>query len=476
MITFLTAIGLLILGYVFYGKFSEKVFAPDPSKKTPAYAMQDGVDYIPLPTWKIFMIQFLNIAGLGPIFGAILGAQFGTAAYIWIVVGCIFIGAFHDFFSGMISVREGGANLPDIIGKYLGNTTKQVMRIFTVVLLVLVGVVFVSQPAGILDKITPDYMNNTFWIIVIFAYYLIATLLPIDKVIGKVYPVFAFSLIFMAVGVLFMILWQGIDLPEITDGIANSHPNKDTTPIFPIMCITIACGAISGFHATQSPLMARCLKNEKLGRPVFYGAMILEGIIAMIWAAAAIWFYKEKGYGESQASIVYFITETWMGKIGSILAMLGVVFAPITSGDTALRSARLIVADFFKIDQTNISKRLMVSIPIFAVTALIIVYSLSDAAGFNIIWRYFGWSNQALSVFTLWTVTVYMVLNNKPWIMAFLPAVYMTLVCSTYLFIAPECFSLNPMVSYCAGGVCAATSMVLFFKWKRGQLKLKIKN
>ena len=288
MITFLTAIGLLILGYVFYGKFSEKVFAPDPSKKTPAYAMQDGVDYIPLPTWKIFMIQFLNIAGLGPIFGAILGAQFGTAAYIWIVVGCIFIGAFHDFFSGMISVREGGANLPDIIGKYLGNTTKQVMRIFTVVLLVLVGVVFVSQPAGILDKITPDYMNNTFWIIVIFAYYLIATLLPIDKVIGKVYPVFAFSLIFMAVGVLFMILWQGIDLPEITDGIANSHPNKDTTPIFPIMCITIACGAISGFHATQSPLMARCLKNEKLGRPVFYGAMILEGIIAMIWAAAAI--------------------------------------------------------------------------------------------------------------------------------------------------------------------------------------------
>jgi len=329
-----------------------------------------------------------------------------------------------------------------------------------------VGVVFVSQPAGILDKITPDWMNNTFWIIVIFAYYLVATLLPIDKVIGKVYPLFAFALIFMAVGVLFMIFWNGIQLPEITDGIANSHPNKETTPIFPIMCITIACGAISGFHATQSPLMARCLKNENLGRPVFYGAMILEGIIAMIWAAAAIWYYKEKGYGESQASIVYFITETWMGKVGSILAMLGVVFAPITSGDTALRSARLILADFFKMDQSKITKRLLISVPVFLVTALIIVYSLNDAAGFNIIWRYFGWSNQALSVFTLWTVTVYMVINKKPWIMAFLPALYMTVVCSTYLFIAPECMHLDATLSYILGGVCGAVAIVVFFVWK----------
>ena len=466
MITFIISILALVAGYMLYGKFAERVFGPDTNRKTPAYTKQDGVDYMPMPTWKIFMIQFLNIAGLGPIFGAILGAQFGTAAYIWIVVGCIFIGAFHDFFSGMISLREGGANLPEIIGKYLGNITKTVMRVFTVILLVLVGVVFVSQPAGILDKITPDWMNNTFWIIVIFAYYLVATLLPIDKVIGKVYPLFASALIFMAVGVLFMIFWNGIELPEITDGIANSHPNKETTPIFPIMCITIACGAISGFHATQSPLMARCLKNENLGRPVFYGAMILEGIIAMIWAAAAIWYYKEKGYGESQASIVYFITETWMGKVGSILAMLGVVFAPITSGDTALRSARLILADFLKMDQSKITQRLMISVPVFIATALIIVYSLSDAEGFNIIWRYFGWSNQALSVFTLWSVTVYMVINNKPWIMALLPALYMTVVCTTYLFIAPECLHLNATLSYILGGVCGAAAIVLFFFWK----------
>ena len=465
MITFSVSIILLIVGYLVYGKFAERVFKPDSNAATPAYTKNDGVDYMPLPTWKIFMIQFLNIAGLGPIFGAILGAQFGTAAYIWIVVGCIFIGAFHDYFSGMISLREGGANLPDIIGKYLGNTTKQVMRVFTVILLVLVGVVFVSQPAGILDRITPEWMNNTFWIIVIFAYYLIATLLPIDKVIGKIYPLFAFSLIFMALGVLFMIFKQGISLPEITDGIASIHPQKEVTPIFPIMCITIACGAISGFHATQSPLMARCLKNEKLGRPVFYGAMILEGIMAMIWAAAAIWYYKEKGYGETQASIVYFITETWMGKVGSVLAMLGVVFDPITSGDTALRSARLILADFLKIDQTKISKRLMVSLPIFAITALIIVYSLSDAAGFNVIWRYFGWSNQALSVFTLWAITVYMVINHKPWVMAFVPAVYMTLVCSTYLFVAPECFGLGGSLPYILGGACACASIIIFANW-----------
>ncbi|MBR4326033.1 MAG: carbon starvation protein A [Bacteroidales bacterium] len=466
MITFILAIAALIGGYMLYGKFAERVFGPDPTRETPAYSKSDGVDYMPMPTWKIFMIQFLNIAGLGPIFGAILGAQFGTAAYIWIVVGCIFIGAFHDYFSGMISLREGGSNLPEIIGKYLGSTTKTVMRVFTVVLLVLVGVVFVSQPAGILDKITPDWMDNTFWIIVIFAYYLVATLLPIDKVIGKVYPLFAFALIFMAVGVLVMIFWNGIELPEITDGIANSHPAKETTPIFPIMCITIACGAISGFHATQSPLMARCLKNENLGRPVFYGAMILEGIIAMIWAAAAIWYYKEKGYGESQASIVYFVTETWMGKVGSILAMLGVVFAPITSGDTALRSARLILADFFKMDQSKITQRLMISIPVFVATALIIVYSLKDAAGFGVVWRYFGWSNQALSVFTLWSITVYMVLNKKPWIMAFLPALYMTVVCSTYLFIAPECLHMDATLSYILGGVCGAAAIAMFFTWK----------
>lgn len=474
MITFLTAIAALVVGYFLYGRLAERVIGPDPNRQTPAYTMNDGVDYMPMPTWKIFMIQFLNIAGLGPIFGAVLGAKFGPAAYIWIVVGCIFIGAVHDYMAGMMSLRDNGANLPEIIGKYLGGTTKLVMRIFTVVLMVMVGAVFVSGPAAILDKITPDFCSATFWIAVIFVYYIIATLLPIDTIIGKIYPVFAIALIFMALGVFVMLLFGGYGstLPEITDGLSNMHPQADTTPIFPIMCITIACGAISGFHATQSPLMARCLKNENLGRKVFYGSMIVEGIMALIWAAAAIWYYQENGTEQGNASlIVDFITKTYLGQIGAVLALLGVVFAPITSGDTALRSCRLILADFIGIDQKSISKRLMISVPLFLVTGGIIIYSLADKDGFNLIWRYFGWCNQALSVFTLWAITVYLVIKNKPWIITMLPAVYMTLVCVTYLFIAPECMSLGGAISYTAGAVAATASVVLFFIWKSRRQK-----
>lgn len=474
MVTFCIALLLLVLGYLLYGKVAERVIKPDSKAQTPAYAKNDGVDYIPMPTWKIFMIQFLNIAGLGPIFGAVLGAKFGTSAYIWIVFGCIFIGAVHDYTSGMLSLRHGGENLPEIIGRYLGNTTKLIMRIFTIILMVMVAAVFVSGPAAILDSLTPESLNANFWIIVIFVYYVVATLLPIDKIIGKVYPVFAIALIFMALGILVMLFTGQYHIPEITEGLTNTHPQADVLPIFPIMCVTIACGAISGFHATQSPLMARCLKNENLGRKVFYGSMILEGIMALIWAAAAIWYYQNYGYEEGNAAkIVNFITNTWMGRFGAILALLGVVFAPITSGDTALRSCRLIVADFLKKDQQKISNRLLIAIPLFVATAGVIIYSLADSNGFNLIWRYFAWCNQTLSVFTLWAVTVFLVVKGKKWIITFIPALFMTQVCATYLLLAPECLSLDHTLSYIIGGVVTIAFAIGFFVWKNKRSAIK---
>ena len=336
MITFTCCLIALIVGYFTYGKFVERVFGVDPSRVTPAFTKQDGVDYIPLPTWKIFMIQFLNIAGLGPIFGAIMGAKFGVASFLWIVLGSIFAGATHDFLSGMLSLRHDGESLPELIGRYLGNNFKQFMRGFTVILMILVGAVFVAGPAGLLAKLTPEYLDATFWIIVVFIYYILATLLPVDKIIGKIYPLFAIALLFMAVGILVMLFINQPPLPEITDGLGNTHPGG--LPIFPIMFVSIACGAISGFHATQSPLMARCMKSEKYARPVFYGAMITEGIVALIWAAAATYFFHNNGMEENNAAVVVdSITKEWLGAVGGVLAILGVIAAPITSGDTAFR-------------------------------------------------------------------------------------------------------------------------------------------
>lgn len=393
MITFTICLFVLIIGYFVYGRFVEKVFGAD-DRPTPAITKADGVDFIPMPAWKLFMIQFLNIAGLGPIFGAIMGAKFGTASFLWIVLGSIFAGATHDYIAGMLSLRNGGENLPDIIGRYLGKKAKLIMRIFTIVLMVLVGAVFVAGPAGLIANLTPSALNPTFWMIVIFLYYLLATLLPIDKIIGKVYPLFAAALLFMAVGVLVMLYINMPVLPEIWDGLANTHPNADKLPIFPIMFVSIACGAISGFHATQSPLMARCMKKEKYGRPVFYGAMIVEGMVALVWAAAATYFFHNNGMGESNAAvIVNDITNSWLGTVGGILAILGVIAAPITSGDTALRSARLIIADFFNIEQKSIKNRLLICVPMFVCTFLLLLYSLKDAAGFDLIWRYFSWAN-----------------------------------------------------------------------------------
>ena len=473
MVTFTLCLLALVAGYFLYGRFVERVFGPD-DRKTPALTKADGVDYIPLPTWKIFMIQFLNIAGLGPIFGAIMGAKFGTASYLWIVLGSIFAGAVHDYLSGMLSLRHGGESLPEIIGRYLGMTTKQVMRVFTVILMVLVGAVFVAGPAGLLASLTPEVLDTTFWIVVVFLYYILATMLPIDKIIGKIYPIFAVALLFMAVGLLVMLYVLHPALPELWDGVHNTHPNADTLPIFPIMFVSIACGAISGFHATQSPLMARCMTSERHGRPVFYGAMITEGIVALIWAAAATWFFGENGMGESNAAVIVdAITKDWLGTVGGVLAVLGVIAAPITSGDTAFRSARLIVADFLGMEQKSIRKRLYICVPMFLAAIGLLLYSLKDADGFDRIWRYFAWSNQTLSVFTLWAVTVYLVRERKGHIyyITYIPAMFMTAVCTTYICVAPEGLGISPSASlYIAlvALVVAATWFAVWHgKWKR---------
>lgn len=465
MITFTCCLIALIVGYFTYGKFVERVFGIDPSRLTPAYTKQDGVDYIPLPTWKIFMIQFLNIAGLGPIFGAIMGAKFGVASFLWIVLGSIFAGATHDFLSGMLSLRHDGESLPELIGRYLGNHFKQFMRGFTVILMILVGSVFVAGPAGLLAKLTPDHLDATFWIIVVFLYYILATLLPVDKIIGKVYPLFAIALLFMAVGILVMLFIHQPPLPEITDGLGNRHP--EGLPIFPIMFVSIACGAISGFHATQSPLMARCMKSEKYARPVFYGAMITEGIVALIWAAAATYFFHEKGMAENNAAVVVdSITKEWLGAIGGVLAVLGVIAAPITSGDTAFRSARLIVADFLRMEQKTVLKRLVICIPMFIIAIGILLYSQKDKDGFDMIWRYFAWSNQTLAVFTLWALTVFLVEAKKLYLITLIPAVFMTAVCSTYIFVAPEGLGLPAGLSQCLGLAITAVVLLLFILWK----------
>lgn len=469
MITLIASICLLIAGYFIYGKVIEKIVGIDTKRETPAYTKRDGVDYIPMKGWRIFMIQFLNIAGLGPIFGAIMGAKFGTASFLWIVFGSIFAGGVHDYISGMISLRQGGMSLPEIHGKYLGKGIKQIMRVFMVILMVLVGVVFVIGPAALLASLTPEVLDTTFWIVVIIIYYILATLLPVDKIIGKIYPVFGFCLLFMAVGILFSIFYYQPHIPEIWDGIQNTHPRAESNPIFPMMFVSIACGAISGFHATQSPLMARCMTNEKQGRPIFYGAMIAEGIVALIWAAAGSYFFYENGFGESNASIIVDnITKNWLGTFGAVLAILGVVCAPITSGDTAFRSARLIIADFLNIDQKPLLKRLAIAIPLFVAAFVILMYSVFNANGFDTIWKYFAWANQTLAVFTLWAVTIFLTKEKKTFIVSLIPALFMTMVCSTFILISKnEGFGLGANLSYAIGGFITIGTLIYFLLWMK---------
>ena len=461
MISFLVSLVALIVGYIIYGKFVEKTFVVDDKIKTPAETMQDGIDYVPMSWPKIFLIQFLNIAGLGPIFGAISGALWGPAAFLWIVFGCIFAGAVHDFFTGILSIRNNGANVPDIVGKYLGETPRKIMVVFSVVLLILVGVVFLTGPADLLQTLTGQSRN--LFIVLIVIYYILATILPVDKIIGKIYPLFGACLLIMAFGIGIGICTNGYAIPEIQ--FVNFHPAG--TPIFPYLFITIACGAISGFHATQSPIMARCVKKESEARKVFYGAMIAEGVIALIWAAAAMSFFGgSEGLQAAisnggPAGVVNTISNTLMGKIGAILAILGVVACPITSGDTAFRSARLVIADSIHMKQENIMNRYKIAIPMFAVG---IALTFID---FTIIWRYFSWANQTLAMIMLWAASSYMVKSKKNHWICTIPAVFMSAVTSAYILQAPEGFRLAAPISNICGVVFALILFGLFLNYTR---------
>lgn len=474
MVTFLVSILLLCAGYFVYGKMVERFVGADPERKTPAYERQDGIDFMPMPTWKVFVIQFLNIAGLGPIFGAIMGAAYGPAAYIWIVVGCILMGAVHDFFAGMMSLRNGGANMPDITGRYLGNTMKKVMNFIVAFLLLAVGVSFVTGPSDLIASLTG--VSKEIWLYVIFAYYLLATLLPIDKIIGTIYPYMGAALLFMALGVGIMLIAGDIsgahEMVELTpQTLKNWHSDPADNILVPMLFIVVSCGAISGFHSTQSPLMARCLKNEKYARPVFYGSMIAEGIVAMVWATAAMAFFGgPQGLNDAMtegimidgvltkitpAIAVDMICKSWLGKVGAVIAVIGVVICPITSGDTAFRSLRLTLADLFKSDQKPISKRLLISFPIFALAFF------CCKMDFSTVWNYVGIGNQLLATLVLWTSAAYLISKGKPHWMCSLPASFLTFVCVSYFIMAPYKaggLHLAPVIGYVAG---AASGLAL---------------
>jgi carbon starvation protein CstA len=460
MLSFIIAIAALIVGYVLYGKLVERIFGINPAAATPAVRIHDGVDYVELDWKKAMLIQFLNIAGTGPIFGAIAGALWGPAAFVWIVLGCIFAGAVHDYLSGMLSLRNDGTSISEIVGKYLGKIPQYVMRIFSVVLLVLVGVVFVTSPAQILTNMIGPGDLQVYYICLacIIIYYIVATILPIDKLIGRIYPFFGAALFIMAAGISVMLFVSGEirRIPEF--GFQNLHPGK--TPLFPFLFITIACGAVSGFHATQSPIMARCLKSEKDGRKVFYGAMIIEGVVALIWAAAAMaHFGGQEGLAAAgpAAVVVNTISRDFMGIAGGVLAVLGVAACPITSGDTAFRSARLTIADSLKVSQKPLKNRFFIALPLFAVG---IALCFID---FDILWRYFAWSNQTLAAITLWAVSAYLAQVRKFYWIAALPAAFMTVVITSYIMVAPEGFGVPYTIGLIIGCTAAAALLILFF-------------
>ena len=471
MITFLVCLVLLVVAYFAHGSYLERVCKIDPRRAVPSQSLYDGVDYVPMSRWRTFLIQLLNIAGIGPIFGAIMGACFGPVAFLWITLGGIFMGAMHDFLSGVMLVRNEGLSISEIVGRYMGRATLQFMRIFSIILLILVGVVFLRSPASILGEMIPS-VSYWWWIGIIIVYYFVATLMPIDKIIGKLYPLFGAALIFMAIGLAGVILFGDYSVPELSlSTLRNYQPNAEALPIVPTLFITIACGAISGFHSTQSPLMARCIKSEGDCRSVFYGAMITESIIALIWAAIAMAFFHGPDklaialaeHGNSAAWVVNTISTSTLGVVGGILAVLGVVAAPITSGDTAFRSARLIVADSLHIEQRSIPKRLLISIPIFAIG---IVLNFID---FDVVWRYFSWTNQALATVVLWTIVVYHRREGYNIWVALLPAIFMTYICSSFVFISDQFFGMdNRTLAYILGGV--ATVVLTAIMW------VKIKN
>lgn len=464
MYTFLGGLIILLLGYIFYSKYIEKEFGANAENKTPAYVSEDGVDYIPMPSWKLHLIQFLNIAGLGPIFGAIQGALYGPIAFVWIILGCVLGGAVHDYISGMISLRHNGASLSEIHGLYLGKTAQKIMRVMTVFFCMIVGIVFIAGPAKLLAQLTPAELNATFWVFVIIVYYFLATILPIDVIIGKVYPIFGAALLFMALGVGSAIIFKGYSIPEIS--FVNLHPKS--VSVWPMMFITIACGAVSGFHATQSPLVARCMKTESDGRKIFYGAMIVEGVVALIWVAAGLAFYGDtNGLGNvvlgkaGPSGAVFEITKTLLGPIGSIIALLGVIVCPITTGDTAFRSARLALSEIINYPQDKIRNRLFLAFPMFIIA---IFFTFVD---FPILWRYMTWMTQAFAMVTLWACSVYLYNNEKNHWITTLPAIFMTTVSISYILQAKEGFGINASLSNIIGIIVAIACFALFcFKMK----------
>ena len=458
MLTFILCIAALVVGYIFYGKRVDKIFGSD-DRETPAIALNDGVDFVPMKGWKIFLVQLLNIAGLGPIFGALNGALFGPVVYLWIVFGTIFAGGVHDYMCGMLSMRHKGASISEITGTYLGKVMLQVMRVFSVILLVMVGVVFSKGPAGLLALLTPEKLDATFWLWVIIIYYFIATFVPIDKVIGKIYPIFGICLIIMAVGVAGVLLFaHEYQMPELWNNFNNQHPQN--IHIWPFMFVTVACGAISGFHATQSPLMSRCLSNEKQGKAVFYGGMVAEGFIGLVWATVGMTFYTSPealAAAGGPANVVNETARALMGPVGGVLAILGVVALPVTSGDTAFRAARLTIAEMFNFKQSAIPARLAIAIPIFAIGVVL------NFVDFNVIWRYFGFANQALAAIMLWASGAYLYRKHRLHWICTVPATFMTAVCISYICYEPKMgFGMGIEIADIIGVIVAVVSLVAF--------------
>ncbi len=476
MMWFLFCIAALIGGYFIYGAFVEKVFGINEKRQTPAHTLKDGVDFVPMSTKKVYLVQLLNIAGVGPIFGPIMGALYGPAALLWIVLGCIFAGAVHDYFSGMLSVRNNGASIPTLTGRYLGNGARHFMNVFAIVLLLLVGVVFVSAPAGMLTNLVNEQssmeMSKVTMVVLIFAYYIIATIVPVDKIIGRFYPFFGALLVFMSVGLIAAVGFSSehtiLGGYAISDMFTNMNPNN--LPLWPALFITIACGAISGFHATQSPLMARCMENEKSGRFVFYGAMIGEGIIAIIWCTLALTFFgtveglQEAVKAGGPGNVVYTASFGLLGVFGGILAFLGVVILPITSGDTAFRSSRLILAEYFNVEQKTLPKRLLMAVPLF------IIGGILTQVDFGIIWRYFGFANQSTATMMLWTAAAYLLRQNKLHWIATVPAMFMTTVCISFIMSSAKLgFGLPINISTVIGVASALAITAYVIKTSKGK-------
>ncbi len=490
MITFIVGLFILILGGFFYGKLVEKVFAPD-DRQTPAISQADGVDFVAMPKWKNQLIELLNIAGTGPVLGPIQGILFGPLAFITIPIGCVLAGAVHDYLNGMISIRNGGAQMPRMVGKYLGTKVKRFYTLVLWLLLFLVGVVFIYTPG---DLITKDILNKdagaqnaTIWIVyaVIFGYYLIATFFPIDKIIGRVYPIFGAILILSALGVFAGIMIDGgVNLQNLSWSTLPQHPLGQQ--FIPVFFITVACGILSGFHGSQSTLISRTVTSEKEGRSTFYNMMIMEGFIAMCWAAGAmVLFNRGVDLSTGATAMVGLISREFLGPIGAFFAILGVIVLPITSGDTAFRSLRLMVGEAFNIDQTIIKKRLLTTLGIFIPAIVILVFAKSSPNGFNLLWQYFGFTNQFVAIFALAMAAVYLKTEQKTIWLALLPGMFYTFIVISYISHAPIGLGLEPrlgpmvgidpnsyILSYLIGAAAAILYLVLVLKQSRKGLDL----